>query len=45
MAERLKPHLAHAAQAALARLALAVATAVFCMALVFGVGWVAAALW
>jgi hypothetical protein len=42
VAERLKSHLA---QAALARLALAVATALFCMLLVFGVGWAAAALW
>ena len=33
------------AHAALTRLGLAVMTAVFCMLLVFGIGWAAAALW
>ena len=33
------------AQAALVRLGLAVVTALFCMLLVFGVGWTAATLW
>ena len=35
----------HLARAALLRLGLAVATAVFCTLLVFGAGWGAAALW
>jgi len=35
----------HRARAALARLGLAVATALACVLLVFGAGWVAAALW
>lgn len=35
----------HVVQAALARVGLAVATAALCMLLVFGVGWVTAALW
>lgn len=40
-----RPHRRHWARAALARLGLAVTTAVLCTLLVFGVGWVAAALW
>jgi hypothetical protein len=35
----------HRARAALVRLGLAVATALFCMLLVFGIGWTAATLW